>query len=313
MMAAFSYVVARGILFGLKLPFTAYLGFGLVLFVAICSGVFVAMKLYNGLWRYASLQDLLAIIMGAALSSLLFFPYVVLTSHHLMVGMRGLFLNWLLLIVFLGGPRFFYRIFKDKVLYPLWMDAERRIPVILIGLNDNSELFIREISRRNLWCYHVVGVVDLNAQHKGSTIHLAPIIGGMEAIEKVIEHVGKKGMRPQKLIVTDEHLSIKDLKQLWKIANDHGLSMAKLPKLAELANFQSESAVVRPIALEDLLGRPQVVLDDSSIAELIKGKAILVTGAGGTIGSELCRQVSRYKPSILVMLDNSEYNLYVIT
>ncbi|MBL0319059.1 MAG: hypothetical protein IPP74_07200 [Alphaproteobacteria bacterium] len=173
MMAALSYGLARVVLWGLKLPLVAYLGFGMVLFVAICTGVFVAMRLYNGLWRYASLQDLVAIIMGATLSSLLFFPYMVLTSPHVMMGMRGIVINWLLLIVFLGGPRFFYRIFKDKVLYPLWMDAERRIPVILIGLNDNSELFIREISRRNLWCYHVVGVVDLNAQHKGSTIHSA--------------------------------------------------------------------------------------------------------------------------------------------
>ncbi|MBL0319060.1 MAG: polysaccharide biosynthesis protein [Alphaproteobacteria bacterium] len=143
-------------------------------------------------------------------------------------------------------------------------------------------------------------------------LSIRPIIGGIEAIEEVIDQIGKKGMRPQKLIVTDPHLSGKNVKQLWKIAAKHGLSFAKLPKLNELENFQHESSVVKPIALEDLLGRPQVVLDDSAIAELIRGKYILVTGAGGTIGSELCMQVARYKPTMLVMLDNSEYNLYII-
>lgn len=311
-MASVSFVLTYDVLLNNMFVFRHGHVLSLVFFTAISGAVFTAMRLYKGLWRYASLQDLLAIFKAATLVVALFFLYALLSGSRLDNASKGLVVSWLLLIILLGGPRFFYRILKDKILYPLWQDAEKKTPVILVGLNDNADLFLREISRRSGFNYCVVGIVDPRPAFMGRTIQKTKIMGGYAVIPTIIHEAKIKGLLPQKLVVSDPRLDKNELQDLLALAQSYGMTLAKLPDLSKLQDPLQDESIIRPIALEDLLGRPQVVLDYSAVEMLIKDQRVLITGAGGTIGTELVMQITQYKPSLLILIDNSEYNLYAI-
>ena len=292
---------------------TGFLIQGTVLFTAVAATMFWSMRLYSGVWLYASLNDLMAITKAVSFAILVFLPLMFLMTRLEAVPRSTLIINWLMLMGLLGGPRFLYRAFKDRRSgRALERGVGRRVPVLLIGAGDAAELFIRGINRNPTSAYEAVGLVDEKGTRVGRNIHGVHVLGDMANIPAVLERLRREGRRPQRLIVTKENMDGAELRDLVRTADDLGVSLSRLPRLTDFRSGVEDGIQIRPIDIEDVLGRPQNVLDRASMQALVQGRRVLVTGAGGTIGSELARQIAAFGPAALWLLDSSEFALYQI-
>ena len=314
-MAAISYVLSLYLRLGMADFWSQVHGFvieGTVVFTVVAAIVFWLMRLYRGVWRYASLNDLIAIAKATSVAILVFLAAMFLLTRLDAMPRSALAINWLVLLVLLGGPRLFYRLAKDRALIGL---ADRgydaRVPVLLVGAGDAAEQFLRQM-RRPGERYRVVGLVDDDPARIGRHIHGVPVLGSVASIPEAVARLRRQGRRPRRLLVTDERLGAPALGEMLAVADAHGMTLARLPRLTDFESSAPGQVRVRPIALEDLLGRPQTRLDRAAMAHLIEDRRVLVTGAGGTIGGELVRQIAGYRPRRLVLLDSSEHNLYQI-
>jgi O-antigen biosynthesis protein WbqV len=184
--------------------------------------------------------------------------------------------------------------------------------VLLVGAGDAAELFIRATNRNPASAYHAVGLVDEKGSRIGRNIHGVHVLGDIAGIPLVVERLGRQGQRPQRLILTKEKIDGAVVRSLLECAESLGITLARLPRLTDFRDNVDDVHNIRPIAIEDLLGRPQTMLDRAGMNALVHGKRVLVTGAGGTIGSELTRQIAKFEPARITMVDNSEYLLYEI-
>jgi FlaA1/EpsC-like NDP-sugar epimerase len=283
-------------------------------FAAIAAAVFLLTGLYRGIWRYASLPDLFNIARAATLTVLVFLPVMFVLTRLAALPRSTLLIDWFVLVALLGGPRLGYRLFKDRGLDHVVARARRpTIPVLLISAKDGADTFIREMQRDPAAPYRVVGVLADSASRVGREIHGVAVLGTVEQLSAVVSRLDRRGRRPQKLIIAAHNLPGAQIRHLLDEADALAIPLTRLPRLTELRqNLDSPSRTVEPIALEDLLGRSQAVLDRDGMARLVAGRRVLVTGAGGTIGAELARQVAALGPGRLVLLDNSEFALYAI-
>lgn len=290
-----------------------YLKSGTVIFTLVCVAVFISMRFYRGLWRYASMRDLIAITKAATLSILIFSMMMFVFNRLENIPRSVPFINWMILLCLLGGPRFLYRSIKDQTLsWSMPLNESSRIPVLLIGATDNAERFIRDMSRDPYSPYEAVAIIDDRSRRSGQTIHHVPIYSGLERLQEVIALLERKNRRPQKIILTNANTPGEVTRHLLTLSENLGIPLARLPKPGEIRIGIAEQRDIQPIAVEDLLGRPQAVLDRDGMRQLVAGKTVLVTGAGGTIGGELVRQVAVLDPQLLLLLDSGELNLYQI-
>jgi O-antigen biosynthesis protein WbqV len=277
--------------------------------------VFLMTGLYRGIWRYASLPDLFNITRAATLTVLIFLPVTFALTRLESLPRSTLLINWLVLIALLGGPRLGYRLFKDRGLDHVMERSSGLpvVPVLLISTRDGADTFIRETLRDRHAVYRVVGVLSDTRSRVGREIYGVSVLGTVDDLEPVVTRLARRGSRPQKLIVTAQRLEGAVMRRLLERADALAIPLARLPRATELRQgLLPEPGAVEPIALEDLLGRPQAVLDREAMADLVRGRRILVTGAGGTIGAELARQLAALHPAQLVLFDHSEYLLYSI-
>ncbi|MBC7952367.1 MAG: polysaccharide biosynthesis protein [Rhodospirillaceae bacterium] len=314
-MAALSFVAALYLRLGDDLPAYWHRG-DLVLatgmFSVLAALVFLSQKLYRGVWRYASVRDLMALTRAATLTILLFMAVLFLVTRLDALPRAVLVINWFTLMALLGAPRLIYRSFKDRRLATkLLALGHRRIPVLLVGVGDEAELFIRATRAADAE-YNPVGLVSERGARVGRNIHGVDVLGSMDEIVTVIEDLRRRKLAPQRLIITDHRLDGSVVRELLDHADRLGLPVARIPRLTDLKDGPSDKLTLRPIAVEDLLGRPQNVLDRGAMEAMITGRRVLVTGAGGSIGSELVRQVAGFAPSQLVLFDAGEFNLYAI-
>jgi FlaA1/EpsC-like NDP-sugar epimerase len=284
------------------------------MFTGVAAVVFLFTGLYRGIWRYASLPDLFNITRAASLTVLIFLPVMFVVTRLETLPRSTLLINWMVLIAFLGGPRLAYRLFKDRGLDHLLerSTGQQIVPVLLISLRDGADTFIRETVRDRHSVYRVVGVLSDTRSRVGREIYGVPVLGTLDELEKVVARLARRGTRPQRLIVTAQGLDGAAIRALLERADAMAIPLARLPRATELRQGLADTATVEPIALEDLLGRPQAVLDREAMANLVHGRRILVTGAGGTIGSELTRQLAALAPARLILFDHSEFLLYSI-
>ena len=269
--------------------------------------------LYRGIWRYASLNDLFAI--GRAVSvSILVYTLVLFVTTRLQGQPRStLAINWFVLIGLLSGPRILYRLFKDGRLDRIFeRDAHQRIPVLLVGAGDGAELFVNEMHRDRRSHYDPIGIIGLNDSRVGRSIHRVPVLGTIDRLTEAVEKLTLVDRRPQRLILTNDLIDGAVISRIVEQASALGIAIARMPRVTELKSGVGDGLEIRPIAIEDLLGRPQRVLDRDAMARLIRGRRVLVTGAGGTIGSELVRQIAALDPTHLTLVDSAEYQLYLI-
>ena len=292
---------------------------GLPVFVAVAGFSFLTFRLYRGLWRFASMQDLLLVGQAVTLAVLLFLP--TLFYVHLLgdIPRSVPLIMWFVLLILLGAPRFIYRAFKDKRFsFSREFRARGRIPVILVGVGKGAEQFIRAMAAQGA-PYWVVGVLDdEGGRLVGRKIAGVSIYGQTRDLRMVVTKLQGRGRQPQRVVITRPagEFAGEGLRHLVDEADALGLSVGLMPALTEFRDAaraaQGKVPELNPIAIEDLLGRPQTILDRSAVERLIAGRAVLVTGAGGSIGSELCRQVAALQPKRLALVDQGEFNLYAI-
>jgi O-antigen biosynthesis protein WbqV len=289
-----------------------------VSFTLIAAVIFLLTGLYRGVWRYASLPDLFNIARAATLTELVFLPVMFLATRLDTLPRSLLLIDWLVLVALLGGPRLGYRLFKDRGLdHLLERGRGAPVPVLLISIKEGADTFIRETVRDRNAVYRVIGMLSDTPARVGRQIYGVPVLGTIDALETVVAALSRRGQRPQKLVITAQGLPGAEVRHLLDRANALAIPLARLPRPIEFQETRADLPgapidQARPIALEDLLGRPQAVLDREAMARLIRGRRILVTGAGGTIGSELARQIAALSPARLILVDHSEFLLYAV-
>ncbi|MDA0369314.1 MAG: nucleoside-diphosphate sugar epimerase/dehydratase [Proteobacteria bacterium] len=285
-----------------------------LIFVAICAVVFWRVGLYRGIWHYASVTDLVTIVKGVTLGALIFLPALFLITRLQDFPRTSLLLVWPLLVIQLSLPRLAYRLLKDGNLSAVFERAhDDRVPVLLVGAGSTAEVFIREMSRPGA-PYNVVGIIDDKPGRIGRDIRGVRVMDIVDRIPEAVARLDAKGLRPQRLLLATEKITADGLRALLTRADGLGMTLARLPRLTDFHGGQGGPAgpAIRPLAMEDLLGRPQKVLDRDSMRRLIAGRRVMVTGAGGTIGSELVRQIALLAPTHITLLDNGEHALYQI-
>jgi len=281
-------------------------------FAGIAAAAFLLNGLYRGVWRYASLNDMLAIARATTVTILVFILVMFLWTRLEAMPRSVPFINWFVLAALLGGPRFLYRSFKDRRLeFKLESQAERHVPMLLVGAGDGAELFLRALRRGPQRTYRVLGILAEKQKRVGHRIHGAAVLGTVADFATVAERFSGDD-RPQRVILTKDTMDGAKVRTLLDEATRLGMTLARVPRLTDFKTGISDTIEVRPVALEDLLGRPQTPLDRHAMRAMVDGRRVLITGAGGSIGSELVRQVSAFGPAKLVLLDSSEFNLYAI-
>ena len=290
-----------------------YLWIGAALLTAIGAAVYWFSGLYRGIWRYASMGDLTAIAKAVSLVILIFVVIMFFWTRLEFLPRSIPLINWFVLMALLGGPRLAYRLFRDRQLGINREDRRyNRVPVLLVGAGDGAELFIRGLERSPTRPYRVEGIIAESAGRVGQQIHGVRVLGHVGELDRVFKNLASKGQMPQRLILTKDSFDGALVRSLFDAATERGMTVARVPRITDLRSGSADRIETRPIDVEDLLGRPQIPLDRSAMKNLIADNRVLVTGAGGSIGSELVRQIAALGPSAICLLDSSEYNLYEI-
>lgn len=268
----------------------------------IYAGMFWVFGCYRGIWRYASVPDLIRIIKAVGLGALATALAVFLITRLVGIPRSVLLLYPLLLALGLGGSRFIYRVIKDRMLGITNNDNER---ALIVGAGRAGELLIRDL--RHHGPFLPAALVDDDMSKQGYELHGVRVRGTLNDIQRII-----RDYDISIVLIALPSASHKTMDRVVQICNAVKVPCRTLPALSELADGRIEVSRLRPVTVEDLLGRDPVVLDTHAISKFLHGKRVLVTGGGGSIGAELCRQISRHKPSLLVIMDNCECNLYHI-
>ena len=288
---------------------------GMLLFTAVSALVFWRTRIYRGVWRYVALRDVVLVVQAASLAVLVFVPILFALTRLEAYPRSALFINWFVLVALLVGPRVVYRAILDGGLGGVLRrgaGAARRIPVLLLGAGDNAELFISATMRGSSSAYRVVGIVDDDASKARRHIHGIRVLGTTAELAEVVRTLRAKGAAPHRAVLALPDPDPDRLRSLLAACEALGLPLSRLPELTDFRPGDAREIDVRPVRLEDLLGRPQAAPDRAAMRALVNGRRVCVTGAGGTIGAELVRQIADDGPAHLTLIDNSEYNLYRI-
>jgi FlaA1/EpsC-like NDP-sugar epimerase/UDP-N-acetylmuramyl pentapeptide phosphotransferase/UDP-N-acetylglucosamine-1-phosphate transferase len=271
----------------------------LIYVLPIHAVVFVAMGLYRGIWRFASLPDMWLIVRAAFVAAAATGLAFLLIQPDSFIQPRSVLLSQpFLLIILMGGARMAVRSWKEHRLYGL--SAIRGEPVIVLGAGTAAANLIRQLQRSDVW--RPVALLDDDRAKQGARLHETPVIGPIEEIARVAKQFGA-----QHAIVAMPSASHSERRRAVQLATAAQLSTLTVPAYDELLGDNDTHARLRAIEVEDLLGRDPVALDTAGLVQWFSGKTVLVTGAGGSIGRELCTQVVRFRPNRLVLLDISEF------
>lgn len=303
--AALAWWAAYWLRFNLDIPehYRSAMLQGLVPVVAVQSVFFLVFGLYRGMWRFASLPDLKRILLAAGLGSIAALALLFMLHRLGDVPRSVLLLDPLLLMVMMGGSRFLYRAWKDG-----HFSSPRRLsgePVLVLGAGAAAATLLRDLSYSREW--HVVGLLDDREDMRGRQLNGIRILG-------TIAECGRwaNQFQVKKAIIAMPSATSAQRRRTAEHAVAAGLGVLTVPSAANILAGKFAVSQVRRVELEDLLGREAVQLDDDGLHRLLFGKVVLVTGAGGSIGSELCRQIASFSPRLLVFYEQSELALYLI-
>jgi FlaA1/EpsC-like NDP-sugar epimerase len=271
-------------------------------------------------WRYAGLRDLLGVAAAAGGGALLFWGGLHLADAWRPPNPAFPLVHALALGAMLGAPRVAGRLHHARHAGEGGLEPQ---PVLLVGAGDGADLFIRALAQERAPTFRVVGILSLRSRQTGRRIHGHPILGTVDDIAPVLERMRAEGRLPALIVLATPQVQGLALERLLDAADRHGVPVRRAPSVTALDPAARRLADqigpagrtrlhLRPVAIEDLLDRPQVPLDREGMARLVQGRRVLVTGAGGTIGGELARQVAALGPAQLTLLDHGEYVLYEI-
>jgi FlaA1/EpsC-like NDP-sugar epimerase/lipopolysaccharide/colanic/teichoic acid biosynthesis glycosyltransferase len=274
-------------------------------FTVLSLVAYFAAGLYHGLWRYASTVTLFQILKGVTLSAMslvigLLFSPTMLYPRSLIV------LVWLWELVLMGGARFAWRLSRERVLGPMPLRAGR---ALVVGAGNPGVHLITEM-RRGPAGHEVlqpVGFIDDDPRLTDHSIEGVKVLGTIGDLPRVLQE-----LRPEIVIVSDPDLPAKVVREIARVCAEAHVRVKTLPGLSDLQHGRTALSQMRDVSLEDLLGRQPVHLHLTEVAEFLRSQRVLVTGAGGSIGAELARQVASFDPARLVLLDHAENGLYYV-
>lgn len=297
-----SYWIAFQLRFGGQITATDFEIFSNTLFMVVIVRftLFAYFKVYSGSYRYASIDDLLQIIKAVGIGSVaLIIPifFIPITGFPRSV----LLIDSLLLIIMSGGLRLAIRFGRE--LLPNFLRQGRR--VLIIGAGDAGEMILREMRKSKILNYYPVALVDDDIHKKGMRIHGVPILGDQTEIGEI---VSKHNIA--EIIIAIPSASNRQMRRIITNCRKLKVSFKTVPPLKDIINDRISLHHVRDIIVTDLMGREPLNLNIDLIGRFVSGKRVLVTGAAGSIGSEICRQIANFEPDHLVMVDRAENNLY---
>jgi len=270
--------------------------------LALRVAVFYPHGLFRGLWRYTGVRDLIAIFTATSLSSLTFAGFLGFAFGAFPRSV--LLIEWLCAMMLVGGMRFTIRAFRSRELGLSHLGPQRQ-RVLILGAGDAGEMLIREIRSRHLMRWDAVGFLDDDPLKRGVNIHGARVHGPIaELTEKVAE------LRVDEVVIAIPSASSADMRRIVAECREAGVRFKTIPGIDHLIEGRVTVSQLRDVAIEDLLGRDPVVLDTAEISKAMTGRVVLVSGAGGSIGSEICRQLCRFEPRALVLLEHTENSLF---
>ena len=265
---------------------------------------FLAFRIYNSLWKYAGTYELVCVALAASIGNIIMLGYVFLASVSVP---RSIFVITMFIdIIFIGGIRMGYRFLRRLVRGEAIKFKDRK-RVLIIGGGDAGAIIIKEMLTHSKLKSKPVAIIDDNKEKIGRKINGVAIVGGRD---KIIETVTKKNI--DEIIIAIPSAGNKVINEIYSICEQTSCKVKILPSVSQLIDESVVMQKVRDVDIEDLLGREPIKLDIDEISTYLKDQVVLVTGAGGSIGSELCRQITQYGPEELVILDNYENNLYDI-
>jgi FlaA1/EpsC-like NDP-sugar epimerase len=272
--------------------------------LAVHAVVFWALGLYRGLWRYASLPDLQRILVAVGVAAVGVPAVLALLRIAEAVPRSAFLIAPLLLVVAMGGSRFAYRGWREGRLASL-MAKPQASPVLVLGAGMAAAALVKELAANPQW--RVVGLLDDDPTKRGAELVGVPVLGPIRQVEMIAE----RHAVTQAIIAMPE-ASHGERKRAVDLCNKAGISVMTVPALSDIVSGRVSVSALRPIELDDLLGRDPVALDEAGLHRFLDGRTVLVTGAGGSIGAELCRQIARFTPARLVLFEVSEFALYSI-
>ena len=302
LMACFAWFVAYLLRFNFVIPtyFLQSIWLVMLISVPIQMVLFAKFGLYKGIWRFASIPDLKRIVSAIVASGVLI-SALLLMINTVIVPRSVLLLNPLLLILLMGGSRFAYRAWQEYRLYGL--TVKQGTPVLILGAGDAAIALVKELARNDEW--RVVGMLDDDKALTGRELFGVKVLGSIDRIK-----VYAQEMEVNNVIIAMPSAAHQARRAAVLLAQAQNLNVLTVPAFDDLMSGRVSISQIRKVDVEDLLGRETVHLDSQGLQHQIEHHPILVSGAGGSIGSELCRQVLQFKPSKLICFDISEYALY---
>jgi FlaA1/EpsC-like NDP-sugar epimerase len=259
---------------------------------------------YTRFWKYSNLEDLIQILKAVATGTLLILFTSFLYNKFLLIPRSVIIIDMILLIMILGGSRLAWRVYRERLLWVSTVHKDNRLPVLILGAGDAGAHLLRYI-KRFAPQYKVCGFLDNDRNKLHSSLSGVKVLGDRHSIPDLANDLGIK-----EVLISTNAISTKCLGEVIDICAQCRVKYKIITSITDLSTKEVRISKIKSIDIQDLLGRNQVSLDLTSLKNLMREKRVLVTGAGGSIGSELCRQILEYNPSTLVMVDRCENYLY---
>ena len=274
--------------------------------VTLYVAIFYFFKLYRGMWRFFGIHDLIillkAVTLGSVLSIVVLVPLGILNPYP-----RSIYvINWFDMILLIGGARLAYRMFRESQKAP----GSKQVPdknIFIVGAGKTGDMIIREILRNDLLHYRIVGFIDDDRAKRNASLHGYRVLGCTRDIPKLAA-----ALNVSKVFLAIPSATAKAKRRIVRICNKAGLTIKTVPNVGDILRGSIKVSSLRDFQIEDLLGREPVKLDEQSIKNYVRNKTVMITGAGGSIGSELCRQIALIAPAHLVLFERGEFNLYQV-
>ena len=269
--------------------------------IPLQASIFLLGGLYRGVWRFASLPDLQRILKAIGVATFLVATILYMFKPHGVVPRSVLIMNPILLLMMMGGSRFLYRYWKEHKLYGPTSRSGK--PVLVLGDGEIAATLLKDLAKSEEW--RIVGLLSDDKTMHGRELVGVKVFGSIEQLPQLAANLDIRHV-----IVAMPALSHSARRLLLDQTKAAGVQVLTVPAFDDLMSGKVSVSQIRRVDVEDLLGRDPVKLDDEGLHDMLDGKMVMVTGAGGSIGSELCRQIIKYKPAVLLCFDSSEYALY---
>lgn len=280
--------------------------YSLPLILAVRLSFFIFMGLYRGMWRFVGMRDVIVFVKAVTLSSFLSIGLLFVVFRLENYPRAVFIIDWLLLLTLVGGSRFAYRLYREGWLQQSHNSVKKR-NIIIVGAGRAGELIVREILGNPQPDYNLIGFVDDDRKKHNMTMHGIQVLGYTRDIPKFVERYDI-----QEIVLAIPSARMEAKRRIMHVCKRTNAAVKSVPTVKDLLTGKVKINTLHEIQIEDLLGREPVKLDTAAIEEYLRDKTVMVTGAGGSIGSELCRQISHFSPKRLVLYENSEFNLYQI-